>query len=82
MDRSFRGPARRRVGAEEATCEDNGIDYVFGLSGTKLLARKVDEFVDDIRTQRAIANLPVVRGYAETRQRVKSLGRASSSQHS
>ena len=28
-------------------CENNGIDYIFGLSGTKPLARKVDEVADD-----------------------------------
>ena len=32
-------------------CENNGIDYIFGLSGTKPLARKVDELADDIRTR-------------------------------
>jgi len=48
-------------------CENNGIDYIFGLSGTKPLARKVDEVTDDIRTRRAIENLPVLRGYTETR---------------
>jgi hypothetical protein len=37
-------------------CENNGIDYIFGLSGTKPLARKVDEVADDIRTRRAIEN--------------------------
>jgi hypothetical protein len=29
-------------------CENNGIDYIFGLSGTKPLARKVDEVADDM----------------------------------
>src|SRR3954453_3160354 len=53
-------------------CEDNGIDYIFGLSGTKPLARKVDEVADAIRTRRAIANLPVLRGYTETRHKAKS----------
>ena len=37
-------------------CENNGIDYIFGLSGTKPLARKVDEIADDIRTRRATEN--------------------------
>jgi hypothetical protein len=31
-------------------------------SATKPLARKVDEVADDIRTRRAIDNLPVLRG--------------------
>src|SRR5437764_3315714 len=56
-------------------CEDNGIDYIFGLSGTKPLARKVDEAADDIRTRRAIENLPVLRGYTETRHKAKSWDR-------
>ena len=56
-------------------CENNGIDYIFGLSGTKPLARKVDEVADHIRTRRAIENLPVLRGYAETRHKAKSWDR-------
>ncbi|MET4348803.1 hypothetical protein ABIC07_008329 [Bradyrhizobium sp. RT9a] len=56
-------------------CENNGIDYIFGLSGTKPLARKVDGVVDDIRTRRAIENLPVLRGYTETRHKAKSWDR-------
>src|ERR1700674_5603500 len=55
--------------------ENNGIDYIFVLSGTKPLARKVDEFADDIRTRRAIENLPVLRGYTETRHKAKSWDR-------
>ena len=56
-------------------CENNGIDYIFGLSGTKPLARKVDEVADDIRTRRAIENLAVLRGYTETRHKAKSWDR-------
>ena len=41
-------------------CEDNGINYIFGLSGTKL-ARNLDEVADDIRTPRAIEYLAVLR---------------------
>ena len=44
-------------------------------SGTKLLARKVDEVADDIRTRRAIENLAVLRGYTETRHKAKSWDR-------
>jgi hypothetical protein len=51
-------------------CENNGIDYIFGLSGTKPLARKADEVADDIRTRRAIENLPVLRGYCEQSRRL------------
>jgi hypothetical protein len=40
-----------------AWCEDNAVDYVFGLPGNKVLQRLVDEAADDIRTR-----------YTETRQ--------------
>src|SRR5947208_17023552 len=70
-------PWRRALCSAEAMtwCENNGIDYIFGLSGTKPLARKVDEVADDIRTRRAIENLPVLRGYTETRHKAKSWDR-------
>ena len=34
-------------------CEDNGLDYVFGLSGNRILAATVEDKADDIRTRRA-----------------------------
>ncbi len=37
-------------------CEQNGIDYIFGLSGTQPLAHKVDKVADAIRTERAVDN--------------------------
>ncbi|WP_163068119.1 transposase, partial [Acinetobacter baumannii] len=42
-----------------AWCEDNAIDYVFGLPGNKVLQRLVDATADDIRTRRALAQKPV-----------------------
>jgi hypothetical protein len=45
----------------------NGVDYVFGLAGTKPLARKIDEASDAVRTERAVDNKAVVRSYTETR---------------
>jgi hypothetical protein len=53
-------------------CEENGVDYVFGLPGNKVLTRLVDESADDVRTRRAIEQKPVLRGYAETRYKAKS----------
>jgi hypothetical protein len=55
-----------------AWCEDNAIDYVFGLAGNKVLKRLVDEAADDIRTRRALEQKPVLRGYVETRYEAKS----------
>ena len=54
-------------------CENNGIDYIFGLSGTKPLAQKSRR--DRRRhphARRATENLPVLRGYTETRHQAKS----------
>ncbi len=56
-------------------CEANHIDYVFGLPGSKPLAKKIDEAADAVRTERALSNKPVVRGYAETRHKAKSWSR-------
>ena len=55
-----------------AWCEDNGIDYLFGLPGNKVLQRLVDEAADDIRTRRALEQKPALRGYVETRYKAKS----------
>jgi hypothetical protein len=52
--------------------EQNDIDFVFGLSGTGTLDRAVEIVADDIRTRRAFAQAPVLRGYAETMYRAKS----------
>jgi hypothetical protein len=53
-------------------CEENDVDYVFGLPGTKPLSKKVDETADTVRTERAVGDKDVVRGYAETRHRAGS----------
>jgi hypothetical protein len=53
-------------------CEDNGIDYVFGLPGNRVLQRLVEDAADDIRTRRALDQAPVLRGFTETAYRAKS----------
>ena len=53
-------------------CEDNGIDYVFGLPGNDVLAPPVEDTADDIRTRRALEQAPVLRGYTETHYGAKS----------
>ena len=53
-------------------CDQQGIDYLFGLAGNAVLTRAVDEAADDIRTRRALTDNPCLRGYAETRYRAKS----------
>lgn len=51
-------------------CEENGVDYVFGLPRTKPLSKKIDEMEDAVRTRRAAENADVVRDYAQTRHKV------------
>jgi hypothetical protein len=52
--------------------EDNGLDYVFGLSSNKLLAAAVEVQADDIRTRRALEQAPVLRDYTQTNYAAKS----------
>jgi hypothetical protein len=61
-------------GREEAMtwCENNGIDYIFGLSGNVVLDRLVEAAADDIRVRRAVNQAEVLRGFAETRYAAKS----------
>lgn len=53
-------------------CDENGVDFVFGLPGNGVLDRLVDETADDIRTRRALDQKPCVRGFTETSYRAKS----------
>ena len=50
----FRGDGHYARPEAMAWCEDNGVDYVFGLPGTKPLSKKVDETADAVRTERAV----------------------------
>ena len=53
-------------------CEENGVDFVFGLPGNLVLERLVDMTADDIRTRRALDQKPCLRGFAETTYQAKS----------
>jgi hypothetical protein len=68
----FRGDGHYARPEAMAWCEDNNVDYVFGLAGSKPLARKVEETADAVRTDRAQGDKPVVRNYTETRHKAKS----------
>ena len=48
-------------------CEKHGLDYLFGVTGTKALAAKVEDVADPIRVERAQTDAAAVRGFAETR---------------
>ena len=64
---TFRGDSHYACPEAMAFCEQNDVDYIFALAGTKPLARKVDEVSDAVRTERAVENKAVVRRYTETR---------------
>ena len=55
-----------------AWCEENDVDFIFGLPGNTTLDRLVDEAADDIRTRRALEQKPTLRGFAETCYQAKS----------
>jgi hypothetical protein len=72
---TFRGDGHYARPEAMTWCEENGISYIFGLTGTRPLAQKVEEAADAIRTERALEDKAVVRGYAETRHRAGSWDR-------
>jgi hypothetical protein len=53
-------------------CEKHDLDYLFGVTGTKALAAKVEDVADPIRVERARTGAAAVRGFAETRHAAKS----------
>ena len=55
-----------------AWCEDNGVDYILGLPGNKVLDRLVEPVADAVRVRRALTQAPVVRRCTETRYGAKS----------
>ncbi len=57
-----------------AWCEQNAVDYIFGLPGNAVLNRLLDPAADDVRVRRAEAQTPVLRRYAELRYGAKSWG--------
>jgi len=71
----FRGDGHYARSEAMTWCDDHGVDYVFGLPGTKPLSKKVDEAADAVRTRRALENIDVLRAYAETRHKAKSWDR-------
>jgi len=53
-------------------CEKHGLDYLFGVTGTKALAARIEAVVDPIRVERALTGAAAVRGFAETRHGARS----------
>lgn len=57
-----------------AWAERKGVDYIFGLPGSKPLHAKVEAFADHIRVVRAEQAAAAVRGYTEVRHGAGSWG--------
>jgi hypothetical protein len=53
-------------------CDEQGIEFVFGLAGNDVLRRLVEPIADDVRVRRAEANTALIRCYTETRYAAKS----------
>jgi len=47
-----------------AWCEENGVAYIFGLAGNKVLARLAGEVADDLKVRRAEAGAEKMRTFA------------------
>jgi hypothetical protein len=56
-------------------CEDNGVQYVFGLPKNPVLDARVFAKSDEVCVRRAVGNLDAVRDYAETRYAARSWSR-------
>ena len=56
-------------------CEDNGVTYIFGLTGTRPLTAKVEDVAEAVRTRRALENADRVRDFAETRHKARGWSR-------
>jgi hypothetical protein len=70
---TFRGDGHYARPEAMAWCEDNGIDYVFGLPGSKPLSRKVDDAADAVRAERAVSDKPVVQKSGSLKKQRKRL---------
>ena len=73
---TFRGDGHYARPEAMQWCETNGVDYVFGLPGSKPLSRAVDDKADEIRVERALTQSACVRGFAEVRHKAKSWDKA------
>lgn len=52
-------------------CDDNAIDYVFGLQGNAVLTRAVQQKADEVSADWLLSDKPALRDYDETRYQAK-----------
>lgn len=56
-------------------CEGNGVDYIFGLAGNKVLGALVGEVADDLKVRRAEAGADKLRAFTAVSYAAKSWNR-------
>ena len=62
---TFRGDSHYGRTEAMAWCEDNGVDYIFGLAGNAVLHALADETADHIERRHAETGADKVRGFAD-----------------
>ena len=62
---TFRGDSHYGRTEAMAWCEDNGVDYIFGLAGNAVLHALADETADDIERRHAETGADKTRGFAD-----------------
>ena len=62
---TFRGDSHYGRTEAMAWCEDNGVDYIFGLAGNAVLHALADETADDVELRHAETGADKTRGFAD-----------------
>ena len=62
---TFRGDSHYGRTEAMAWCEDNGVDYIFGLAGNAVLHTLADETDEDVRARHAEAGADKVHGFGD-----------------
>ena len=71
----FRGDAHYGCPQAMAWCEENGVDYIFGLAGNRALGALAYEVADDLKVRRAKAGADRMRSFADFAYAARSWGR-------
>jgi hypothetical protein len=69
---TFRGDSHYGRPEAMAWCEDNGVDYIFGLSGNRVLNAKAAAVADDLKVQRAEGGADKMRAFTSFAYAAKS----------
>ena len=72
---TFRGDSHYGRTEAMAWCEENGVDYIFGLAGNPVLHRFAYGVADDLKVRRAEAGADRMRGFAEFAYAARSWSR-------